>query len=293
MVCLPGFFCPLGSDVPTACPAGTWSGNSTRAEPDCADCPVGYRCGVPALDWTRHSMVVVDAHGNPIVGSPMPELCEVDETPVHYSFPDHQGCEERCPFQLPRQSFCHIAGDGRMPDKDRAAVSIGELVARSGSSGLTTPSERAQALGNLTLELDNLSEPDRRSALSWPDRNGRTPLIMAAMTGDVPLLEVLWQSGANTTEANAARDLEGFTPLMHALRLGHSAAATWLVAATNASLATADMVVLERFGLDLTGVPSAPFRPAPEYLGGGGLAWTHPTEESFMDTPLGHRWPAG
>jgi len=131
-----------------------------------------------------------------------------------------------------------------------------------------------------------MSDVDRRSVVEWPDQNGRTPLIMAAMLGDVPLLDVLWQHGAGAANATAARDAEGFTALMHALRLENVDAANWLVAQSKSTLSTHDAKVLEVYGVDLTGVPNATFQPVDEYLGGGGLAWTHPSGERFMDSPL-------
>lgn len=283
-LCLLGFFCPLGSVVPTACPAGTWAGNGTPAEADCADCPVGYRCVAPALAWTKHSLVHRDAHGFPMVGSAAPELCEVDVTPVHYSYPDHQGCEEGCPFELPRQSFCHVAGDGRIPDRDRASLMVGDLVTRR-AAGFRTAAAQDRALARLSEELANMTEPDRRSVLSLPDKNGRTPLLMAAMMGDVPLLEVLWWSGANATAATTARDLEGFTALMQALRFEHTSATAWLAGVAKASLSEHDASVLEGLGVDLAGVPVAQLQLAPEYLGGGGITWTHPSGEDFMIAP--------
>jgi len=283
---MPGFFCPEGSDVPTACPPGTWSGNETQAEANCSDCPVGYRCIEFAQNWTHQSAVYLDTSGRAVVGTGVPELCDVDRTPVHYSYPDFQGCEESCPYEYPRQSYCHVAGDGRIPERDRLTLFVSDFIAKRSTGGLTVPIEQDQALRNLSQELTNMSAADRQHVLAFPDRNGRPPLILAAMLGDVPLLEVLWQGGAGAVNTTAARDLDGFTALMHALRLGNDPAASWLVAQSNASLSAHDASVLEGFGVDLTGVPLWEFQQAPEYLGNGGLAWTHPSGEDFIDSPL-------
>ena len=40
-----------------------------------------------------------------------------DNTTIHFSFPNITGCVENCPYQFERQSYCHKAGDGRVPDR--------------------------------------------------------------------------------------------------------------------------------------------------------------------------------
>lgn len=283
-LCLPGFFCPEGSVVPTACPAGTFAGDGTPAEENCTDCPVGYRCSVPAENWTKHSLVHLDPSGFPVVGSPEPESCEVDVTEVHYSHPSYTGCEEGCPFQLPRQAFCHVAGDGRIPNRDKEALAVADLLARRNTGGRTLPASQDHVLGKLSEMLDGLEAEVVASVLSLPDENGRTPLMRAAMVDDVPLLEVLDANGIGDTLA--ARDLGGFTALMHALRFDNQDATQWLVDIAGAALYPGDAETMEGLGVDISGIPMDTAQPSTDFIGGGGLTWTHPSGEDFVDSPL-------
>lgn len=288
-ICPAGFFCPIGSGIPTSCPPGTLSSEGAWSQEMCADCPVGHRCQLLLNTSTLQSLVYREANGELVVGSAESEACTNDITVVHYSYPNFTGCAERCPYLLPRQSFCHVAGDGRLPDPGRLTLKVQELVSRRAKDGLYGTLEREVALANLTALLANLSAEESLSAMTMANRNGRTPLIHAAMLGDAAALPVLWQHGASADSgASTSRDAGGFTALMHALRLGHSDVVSWLVGTAGAALSPVDAEVLQGLGVDVAGVPRAALRAAPEYLGRGGLTWVHPSGASFMDHPLGN-----
>merc|ERR1712203_571983 len=107
------------------------------------------------------------------------------------------------------------------------------------------------ALGNLTFELGNMTAEQSLAAVTMPGRNGRTPLILAAMVGDERVPPLLWQYGAGVGfNASAARDAGGLTPLMHALRLGHGAVVDWLVTQAGAALTPGDAKILTNLGVD-------------------------------------------
>lgn len=286
--CPVSFFCPEGSDVPTSCPAGTTSGTSAKAEFDCEECPVGYRCQLP-LDATRHqSLVLREANGAPQVGSVTPELCTVDTTVIHFSYPALKGCLEQCPNMHPHQSYCHVAGDGRLPDRSKRELRLGDLLAQRTQRSLATKVDREEALQAIDELLGNLTNvADRLGVLTLPDHNGRTPLLIAATLGDVEALQVLWRHGlVNVSSSASARDTGGFTALMLSLVGGHTETAAWLVNTMDATLAPSDLAVLQNRGIDVAGIPIEKFSAAPAYFGRGGLTWTHPKVADFVELPF-------
>lgn len=285
-VCPPSFFCPTGSAVPISCPPGTYSAGGATAEQECVDCPLGHSCRLPVNASTAQSLVHRDGNGEDVVGSAVPVACAVDATTIHHSYVG-AGCVEGCPYNLTRQSFCHVAGDGRPPDRSRAAERVAQLLAQRQVGSFATSAARAGALGELAALLSSMSSADARDVMSLPDRNGRTAAILAAMRGDVPALQALWAAGLNATDAAAvSRDVGGMTALMHALRLGRAPAVAWLVGTAAAALALGDAERLEQVGINISGVPVAALRPAPEYLGVGGFTWSHSSGGHFVDSPL-------
>lgn len=217
-----------------------------------------------------------------------PEACSVDVTVIHFQYPDLVGCVEHCPYMHPHQSYCHVAGDGRPPDRTALELRIGSLAVQRGRQALFTETEQAAALVAIGAVLGNASAFERHQALTAVDRNGRTPLIVAGMLGDVPLLEVLWQhsdEGSPVRNAVGAYDAGGFSALMHAVQLGHTAAVVWLVEA-GARLSPSDARILSDNGADIDGLLVAAIDPAPAYLGRGGFPWWHPSGEQFVETPL-------
>jgi len=285
-LCPASYFCPRASALPTSCPPGTTSQPGATKEADCEDCPVGYRCQKPVNASVLQSSVAREANGELIVGSAVPEECPVDTTVVHFSYPDRTGCVERCPYQLPRQSYCHVAGDGRIPDRGRSALRIGELVVKCSRDSLFTSEHRNEALAELSTLLANMTAEERVSVLTMPDQNGRTPIILAAIIGDMPLVALLWTNGAGAGHrASTMRDAEGFTALMHALRHDNAEVTSWLTIVAQATLAPADVKVLESMGVDVSGVPVAGPYAADEHLGRGGLGWLHPSGAGFADWP--------
>lgn len=287
--CPAGFFCPRASKLPTSCPPGTTSQPGAATEAQCEDCPVGHRCQLPVDDAVLQSGVTREANGEIVVGSAEPEACVPDATAVHFSYPNRTGCVERCPYLLPRQSYCHVAGDGRLPDRGRAALRIAALVVQCSRDSLYSLEQRHMALAALSELLGNMTAEERLGALTMPDHNGRPPLILAAIIGDGPLLDLLWRNGAGGgRHASVLRDAEGFTALMHSLRLGNSNSTSWLVSQADATLAPADAQLLQRLGADVSGVPvAAAPEPAAEHLGRGGLGWLHPSGRNFSDWPSG------
>eukprot|EP00928_Gymnodinium_smaydae_P046259 TRINITY_DN30816_c0_g1_i1.p1 TRINITY_DN30816_c0_g1~~TRINITY_DN30816_c0_g1_i1.p1 ORF type:complete len:525 (+),score=93.37 TRINITY_DN30816_c0_g1_i1:158-1732(+) len=285
--CPASFFCPERSVLPTSCPPGTTSGMLAEKELDCADCPVGQRCQQPVNIYTAQSLVVREANGEQMVGSVSSEACAVDTTVHHFSYPSVRGCTEHCPYQFERQSYCHVSGDGRTPDRTWRAQRLAQLVSLRGASG-EAQAVRDGALAELADELGNLTAEERAAALGEVDRNGRTPLLAAALLGDEPLLRVLWIDGGLDASALAARDVEGYTPLMRALQLGHAAAAAWLVASAGARLSADDAAVLQRELVAFPGVPVDVAPPLPAgvtTLGRAGPTWPHPSGAGFVSLP--------
>lgn len=151
--------------------------------------------------------------------------------------------------------------------------------------------ERDQALLALDTELAALTNSDKLKVLTVANENARTPLILAAMLGDVEGMQVLWNHGAgdlhNTT---AARDAGGFTALMHALQFGHASSVAWLItskpAGPEAMLSESDLQVLVDRGVNVTGIlTKATLNIPPAYVGRGSLTWTHPEGTNFTVAP--------
>jgi len=236
---------------------------------------------------------VREADGSPMGGSAYPEACTVDETVLHHDFPEVKGCVENCPYDFPRQSYCHVAGDGRVPDRTQIALRVASLI-NERQPGLRRTAARDAALVDLTVLLDNLTAANESTlaSLTMVDANGRTPLMMAVMMGDLELLDLLALHGAAGVNASTARDNGGFSAIMHALLLEQEDAVTWLIA-DGATLTEADIVVLEGRGVDVSGVPPSPSEHlvAPAYLGRGSLSWTHPSGASFQDLPVENPLP--
>eukprot|EP00931_Biecheleriopsis_adriatica_P091409 TRINITY_DN65293_c0_g1_i1.p1 TRINITY_DN65293_c0_g1~~TRINITY_DN65293_c0_g1_i1.p1 ORF type:complete len:569 (-),score=88.56 TRINITY_DN65293_c0_g1_i1:99-1805(-) len=288
--CPAAFFCTTGSVVPMQCPAGTYSGIESEAESDCADCPEGMECSMATSSDYLQADVRRNSWGTTMGGVETPVSCPVDETVLHHSFPDITGCVEHCPYQFPRQSYCHMAGDGRVPDRTSDALSVASLVLERGQYGLRSEVQREEALSNLSILLSSMSPEESLKSLTMPDSNGRTPMLMAAMMGDVELLDLLWQHGVgNDAAASAVRDSGGFTALMHALLLDRTDAVSWLVA-KNASLTSADMDILRDRGVELGGIENltvdAQLEMPAAYLGRGSWTWNHPSAVDFGGLPV-------
>ncbi|CAE8621650.1 unnamed protein product [Polarella glacialis] len=285
--CPAAFFCVEGGIVPRQCPAGTYSQNESAVELDCLDCPVGHRCQMPTTTDTLQSSVVREANGVSMGGSAAPEACTYDTTVRHYLFPDITGCVDNCPYNFKRQSYCHVPGDGRSPDPGAFSQQVVSLVLLRGRSGQASTAQREAALVNLTAFLSSLTAEECLGSLTDLDGNGRTPMILAAMLGDMPLLRALWGAcpsmidGPVAHNASAARDAGGFTSLMHTVLLDRTDATAWLLAA-GAKLTLGDATALQDHGIDTTGLPIRALFEAPAYLGRGGLTWTHPLPESFV-----------
>merc|ERR1719409_651381 len=99
-------------------------------ESDCIACPVGSQCRLPANRNTSQSLVVRDANGEQLVGSVNPVLCAVDTWNWHYSYPNLTGCVENCPYRHTHQSYCHVAGDGRVPDREARERRIAQWITK-------------------------------------------------------------------------------------------------------------------------------------------------------------------
>jgi hypothetical protein len=133
-----------------------------------------------------------------------------------------------------------------------------------------------------------MSAWERQDVLSMVDRNGRTPLILAAMIGDVEFLQLLWDHGADIYNASVSRDTGGFTALMRGVQLGHSGAVAWLVGVAEAKLTPSDVATLDSLGGLGGAAPVAHYNAteaAPAYLGRGGITWTHPDSAHFVTLP--------
>lgn len=91
-----------------------------------------------------------------------------------------------------------------------------------------SPAAQAEALVNLTTYLASMPAEDKPLAVTMPDLNRRNPLMLAAMNNDVAAGQVLWAHGANEEASLLDNDLDGYTALMLAIRLGHTAFAQWL-----------------------------------------------------------------
>jgi hypothetical protein len=254
-------------------------------------CPVGYKCALPADKNYAQSLVVRDANGEQIVGATDPILCDVDVWNWHYSYPNLTGCVENCPYNLTHQSYCHVAGDGRVPDRDAVIRGITNLLTKRARSGPAMETERTAALTALDVELSAMAEEEKLKVLTMPNENARTPLILAAMLGDLDGMQVLWTHGAgNAQYAVAARDSGGFTALMHALQFNHTAVVAWLTAqqpsGAGSTLAPSDAQVLVDRGVNITGVPVKSFLEVPPaYLGRGSVTFTHPSSSDFTVAP--------
>jgi len=225
----------------------------------------------------------MEPYGGSVVGAVTPELCDVDRTVIHPSYPDEKGCVERCPYQLPRQSFCHRAGDGRPPDPSRQAIRIHELIKQRQPDTFFSLEDQAYTLNNLTQTLANLSPQEALEAVTMVNRDGRTAFIVAAMVGDVPSMQVVWGYIHLTTNASTARDVGGYTALMHAVRFNYTAAVAWLVNSAKATLTASDAQRLEQLMVPTKGLPIGALQPAREYLGRGGLTWSHPNGVDFVN----------
>ncbi|CAK9033962.1 unnamed protein product [Durusdinium trenchii] len=284
--CLPcpaAAFCPHASVLPTQCPAGTFQSNTlAESEAECEECPEGFRCRMPLVADLEQSNVARLPDGQPVAGTAVPEVCEEDEVVIHHFYPNVTGCVENCPYQFPRQSYCHVAGDGRVPDRTSTALMIDTLVEHRGEN---RPLQlRQDALSNLIQLLDNLTSEEAADSLLMLDQNGRAILHKAAMFDDVELLEVLWQyGGAGTVTLQASRDSDGFTAVMQALLLENSAAVAWLIS-KGSGLTDSDAQVLTARGVNITSVPSITEPSAPR-LGRGSFAWTGPSGEDFGGLP--------
>jgi hypothetical protein len=253
---------------------------------DCIECPVGKQCR-QAADWNYdQSLVVRGRWDEQWVGTTSPEDCYVDSTIRHFHYPNLRGCIENCPFQIPHQSFCHVAGDGRLPDRPVRERAFGDMLKQRSHNTAVTQEDQTTALSAIHKELASLSAIERLGLLTHPDQNARTPLMMAAMLGDTLVLDILWKHGANSTVA--ARDVGGFTALMHALELGRSAAALWLTSTAGATLAPGDVSSLLDRGVNISGIPVAPLQKAAHYLGRGGVTWSHPISTNFTVAP--YKW---
>eukprot|EP00930_Biecheleria_cincta_P004503 TRINITY_DN105412_c0_g1_i1.p1 TRINITY_DN105412_c0_g1~~TRINITY_DN105412_c0_g1_i1.p1 ORF type:complete len:577 (-),score=71.86 TRINITY_DN105412_c0_g1_i1:65-1795(-) len=282
--CWGAFFCVEGSVVPRQCPPGTMSANESKAESDCTPCAAGQRCQMLTSIDTLQSLVTRRPDGATVGGAVTPEACRRDAAVRHFSYPQVQGCVEHCPYSFSQQSFCHVAGDGRLPDRSQAALRVSTLVLQRRQRGFAPEAMRQAALGNLTELLDQMTEEERNASTTMLDTNGRTPLMLAAMMGDVPLLKLLWVRGG-ASDASAARDADGFTALMLAMLLDSPEAAEWL-GQVGMRLTSADVSVLQDRGVDVPGLQTGPLEQAPAYLGRGGLSWTHPSGADFQRLPL-------
>lgn len=238
---------------------------------------------------TLQSLVARRKDGATIGGAVAPEACTRDATVRHFSYPQVMGCVEHCPYDFAQQSFCHVAGDGRVPDRSQGALQVSTLVLQRGQRGFAPETMRQAALGNLTELLDSMTAEERNASTTMLDANGRTPLMLAAMMGDVPLLELLWGRGA-ASHASAARDADGFNALMLAMLLDSPEAAEWLDQ-VGMHLTSADVAVLQDRGVDVPDPQTGPLEQAPAYLGRGGLSWTHPSVADFQPLPLESSMP--
>ncbi|CAJ1351858.1 unnamed protein product [Effrenium voratum] len=276
IACPAASFCVNGSVVPRQCPPGTFSNASSDSETDCEPCPEGYQCRFPVSSDLDQSSVARLPNGQLVAGSDGPELCPVDANVLHFSFPNVTGCVEHCPYQFPRQSYCHRPGDGRVPDRTSWALVVEQhLSLRSGNRAVEV---RQTALLDLILVLQNLTAEEAANTLTMLDGNGRTALHKSAMMNDVEALDVLLQyGGASTLTINAARDADGFTALMQALLLDNTDASSWLVS-NGAILTQADASLLNARGLDVAATGTS---PEAAVLGRAGLPWTGPSAESF------------
>lgn len=275
--CPDGFFCPIASTVPTSCPAGTHTGPGTKREVDCIECPVGHKCQSLASTDYEQSLVVREANLEQMVGSTTAAIskCTVDEAILHYSYPNVTGCGEHCPYQIPHQSYCHVSGDGRWPDRRWGERNIMELIALRSELGRTNLTVQEDALADMNFTLaEVMSDEQRIEAFRAVDKNGRTALMLASMNGDVDAVEILLMHGANQ---KAARDVSGFTAVMLAARMGHNLVVEALERAdVPASLSPQDALRLTGLGLDASGRQTGSFEGdalAKDYLGRGGLSW--------------------
>jgi len=254
-------------------------------------CPEGSKCALPVNKSTAQSLVVRDANGEQLVGSVQPVLCAVDTWNWHYSYPNLTGCVENCPYKHTHQSYCHIAGDGRVPDRTAAERRITNLLTDRARFGPAMKSERQAALAALDAELDVMMDEEKLGILTVLNENSRTPMILAAMLGDEASMKILWKHGAGKKQhAIAARDAGGYTALMHALQFGHTASVAWLIATApngaGATLAPSDKQVLLDRGVDITGIPEKPaLEIPPAYLGRGGITFTHPNTSNYTVAP--------
>ena len=180
---------------------------------------------------------------------------------------------------MERQSTCHLNGDGRIAAPDRLALKLQNLIALRSKKGLSSAATQAVALANISTLLTGISDEERVQLVDFPDLNGRTPLILAAMLDDRPLAEMLVAHGAGAEWGlSAGRDVGGLTALMHALRLGHTGVADVLVAA-GATLAPADTLTVQNLGVSASavaasGAPAAALEAPGGHFGRGGLPWT-------------------
>lgn len=289
-LCPTGFFCPIGSSVPTSCPAGTHSAEGTEREADCIECPVGYKCQSLASTDYAQSLVVREANLEQMVGCPTASIavCDVDTTVHHHSYPNITGCLEHCPYQIPHQSYCHIAGDGRFPQRRRGERNIMELIALRSEMGRTSLSVQQDALDDMNFTLSEiLSEAERIEVFRAVDKNGRTALMLASMNGDVEAVGVLLMHGA---DPKMARDVSGFTAVMLAARMGHTAVVEVLEQADRpANIAPQDSLRLTDLGVDTSTMQTGPLTVSTKYLGRGGLSWdaNHPVNPSWLQNTTG------
>eukprot|EP00439_Symbiodinium_sp_Y106_P028621 s3535_g3.t1 len=174
--CPAAAFCPNASIRPTQCPAGTFTTGLAKAEEDCEVCPPGFKCSQPAVTDFEQSSVSREPDGSSVGGSSGPESCPEDNTTIHFSFPNITGCVENCPYQFERQSYCHKAGDGRVPDRTATAVRVEQLIDLRGPRGVAV---RDQALADLVMILGNLTAEElRRQLLIAPGKTRKKHLIV-------------------------------------------------------------------------------------------------------------------
>ncbi|CAE7252375.1 unnamed protein product [Symbiodinium natans] len=285
--CPSAAFCVTGSTRPTQCPAGTFSTGLAKEEADCEVCPVGFKCGQTVVTDFMQSAVSREPDGSSTAGSDGPEACPEDNTTIHFSFPNYTGCVENCPYHFERQSYCHVAGDGRVPDRTATAARVEQLIDLRGPRG---DAVRSQALADLGMILGNLTAEEAAGNLTMIDHNGRGPLHKAAMLDDVPLLDVLLQfGGADPATMDGARDADGFTALMQALLLNNTDASDWLVA-NGATVTQADLDLLAMRGVE-SSLPAAAASAAPAYLGRSSFPWTGPSAADFGGLPVSSPMP--
>lgn len=296
-LCPSGFFCPIKSTVPTSCPAGTHSGTGLEREADCIECPVGHKCQSFVSTDYEQALVVREANLEQMVGCRTADIapCELDTWIWHYSYPNKTGCTEICPYQIPHQSYCHVAGDGRWPDRRQSERDIMQIVALRSELGRTDLQQQEDALDLLNATLFEMNDAERLEAFRAIDKNGRTALMLASMTGDKAAVIIMLSFGA---DPKSARDVNGFTAMMLAARMGHEGVVIELERADRpATLAPEDVLRLTELQTGRTqehvdiGITSwrkkGPMTTPTEYLGRGGLTWgaNHPVNASWLIPP--------